>query len=217
MNFARFFSRALATIGLLVIGTVNVQGGSINVSTGLDASNNLILFGNLPDAHWTVDQPGGGIAPALVDAPPFPGFAGAWKANGPNSNWITIDPNSVGNGSVIPYTYYRTFTLTAAEAAVAQISGIWGIDDSGVLQLNGNTLSTLVNDYTASTPFSAGSGDFVVGTNVLTITMTSSDNFLEAVRLEGTVAPEPASMTLLGLGVAGMASYGWRRRKLAAA
>jgi hypothetical protein len=29
--------------------------------------------------------------------------------------------------------------------------------------------------------------------------------------------PEPATLTLLGIGIAGMAGYGWRRRKLAAA
>jgi hypothetical protein len=29
--------------------------------------------------------------------------------------------------------------------------------------------------------------------------------------------PEPAALTLLGIGIAGMAAYGWRRRKLAAA
>jgi PEP-CTERM motif len=42
--------------------------------------------------------------------------------------------------------------------------------------------------------------------------MVASDDFLEAVRLEGTVAaPEPASLTLLGIGIAGIAGYRWRR------
>lgn len=34
---------------------------------------------------------------------------------------------------------------------------------------------------------------------------------------QAAATPEPASLTLLGIGIAGMAGYGWRRRKLAAA
>jgi hypothetical protein len=32
-----------------------------------------------------------------------------------------------------------------------------------------------------------------------------------------TAVPEPSSLALLGIGIAGMAGYGWRRRKLAVA
>lgn len=185
-----------------------VMAAPLNLSTGLDASDTLITIGNTPDAHWTVDQPLGGTAPAEVVAAGNTGGAfPSWAANGSNSSWITIDADSFGNAPVIPYSYYRTFTLTPAEVALASISGTWGIDDGGDLRLNGNLLSSLPNDYSASTPFTAaaGSGFFVAGVNTLTITMTTSDNFYEAVRLEGALTvPEPGTLMLGAFGALGL-------------
>jgi hypothetical protein len=200
----RFALLTLGCVGLLAISTASVRAATVNLSTGLDATDALITIGNTPDAHWTVDQPLGGTAPAEVVAAGNAGGAfGPWAANGPGSSWITIDADSVGNAPVVPYTYYRTFNLTAADLVTAAISGVWGIDDSGDLKLNGNTISTLVNDYSATTPFSvpAGSGFFALGTNTLTITMTSSDNFLEAVRLEGALNTVPTPAAFVGGGV----------------
>jgi hypothetical protein len=43
---------------------------------------------------------------------------------------------------------------------------------------------------------------------------TKSDSFVTAdVTFAPTAAPEPASLTLMGLGAAGLLGYGWRRRK----
>jgi len=70
--------------------------------------------------------------------------------------------------------------------------------------LNGNLLSSLLADYSATTAFSAaaGSGFFVAGLNTLTITMTSSDNVWEAVRLQGALTvPEPSMLSLLIFGI----------------
>ena len=182
----------------------------VDLSTGLDGSDTLITVGNSPDGHWTVDQPGGGTAPAkVVTASDADGiYVGSiWAANGPGSAWIAIDASTINNAPVTPYTYYRTFNLTAAEASQASISGTWGIDDGGDVRLNGNLLSTVPNDYSATTPFSAaaGSGMFLVGANTLTITMTFSDNVYEAVRLTGALnIPEPASLGLITLGAAAL-------------
>ena len=187
-----------------------------DLSTGLDVLDTLIIVGNSPDAHWTVDQPGGGVAAArVVTASDADGIyiGSIWAADGPGSSWIAIDASTPNNAPVVPYTYYRTFSLAVADVPTASISGTWGIDDGGDLRLNGNLLSTVPNDYSATTPFSAaaGSGLFVAGLNTLSITMTSSDNAYEAVRLTGALrVPEPSTLILAALG--GVALLAWRRR-----
>jgi hypothetical protein len=210
----------LVVFGLLALATCRAQAAIVNLSTGLDASNTLITIGNSPDAHWTVDQIGGGTAPArVVTAADADGLyiGSIWAANGPSSNWIAIDATTIQNDpfAPLPYTYYRSFTLTPADLATATISGVWGIDDGGDLKLNGNIVSSLLNDYTASTPFlvPTGSSFFVNGLNTLTITMNFSDNQYEAVRLTGTLTPEPSTFILLGMSAISLLFYARRRIK----
>ena len=213
-------TKLILTCAALALATASAQAAMVNLSTGLDASNTLITIGNAPDAHWTVDQISGGTAPArVVTAADADGlYIGSyWAVNGPSSNWIAIDATTTANDpfAPLPYSYYRTFTLTPADLATATISGVWGIDDGGDLKLNGNIVSSLVNDYTASTPFlvPSGSSFFVPGLNTLTITMNFSDNYADAVRLQGTLTPEPSTLALLGMSVLGLLAYAWRKRR----
>jgi hypothetical protein len=57
---------------------------------------------------------------------------------------------------------------------------------------------------------------FTTGTENGFLLGSNSDSF-QVYGPDVASTPEPASMTLLGLGVAGMAGYGWRRRKQAVA
>jgi hypothetical protein len=95
----------LAGFALNASRTPQAVGSTMNLSTGLDASDALITVGNSPDAHWTVDQPAGGILPARVVTADVEGiYIGSfWALNGPGSSWITIDATTVNNAPVIPY------------------------------------------------------------------------------------------------------------------
>jgi hypothetical protein len=209
--------RLLLSVALLGGMTSGALAGTIyNLATGLDASNNLITTGGQPDAHWSVQPQGGGIAPARIVDPSNPDWYGLWLTNGPNSAWIARDALNGFQGSP-PYAFIRTFDLSGFNLSTVSINGFWGIDDNGILSLNGYVLSSLLSggsdsgdpsNYTMLHPFSvaAGSPYLLPGLNTLTITMTADDLVQDAVRLEGVVTtgsaiPEPSGVLLLALGV----------------
>ena len=164
--------------------TGNPQNGTINVATGLDCSNLLITTGGTNDCHWTVNG-----NPAQVVAPDNADWYWGWPSDGPNSDWIAINANTASNGPA-PYSFDLVFDLSGSSLSVVSLSGLWTLDDTGTLSLNGHQIAALSGAYLALYPFSvpAGSPFFLQGVNTLTITMTSTDNYLDAVRLEGTVS-----------------------------
>jgi hypothetical protein len=210
---------------LLAAATQVARADVVNLATGLDAGNNLISTGGVTDAHWTatVDPT---YDPTGTAQTVYPNNAdwgsGGWLGNGPNSDWIARNANVTNNGPA-PYMFTRTFDLTGFNPATASITGSWAIDDAGTLSLNGHVLATLGSGaWGALTPFSVsgGSGDFLPGLNTLTITITSDDQFLEGVRLEGALTrsalsavaePSPLALGALGALAAG-AFCRWKRR-----
>ena len=107
-------------------------------------------------------------------------------------------------------------------STVSFSGGAWAIDDGGSLYLNGNFLGSLspFQRWVSLTSVSIPNGDFVQGVNTLTINLTDSDRYLEAVRFQGTVSgelsavPEPTTIAgLFGLGGMGLVALVWRRRR----
>ncbi len=158
------------------------------LSTGLDASNDLLTVSGSADANWTVDQSGGGTAPAQLVQPYSANFSSSWVPDGPNSAWIARNANLQNNGPA-PYTFTRTFDLTGQNLANISIAGNWAVDDSGTLSLNGHQIATGSGGGSLSS-FSVPAGSLFLnqGLNTLTITMTSNDQFVDAVRLEAVVS-----------------------------
>ena len=152
--------------------------------------------------------------------------------NGAYSSWIAANPNdSTGNGLM---TFTRTFNVATQSTAII-LGGAWTIDDYGTLSLNGNVLSTITmpfrDQYHRLWAFSTTASDFVVGTNTLTITMTSTDYFDEGARLRGwlvdagsasqeaalvgagSAVPEASTWAILVAGFAGLGLAAARSRR----
>ena len=172
------------------IVALQVVGGSLNLATGLDCSNNLIATGETNDCHWTVAPPAGATAPAQTVYPGNGDWPTPWLADGPNSTWIAVNASSQGQPAA-PYSFNLTFDLSGYDLATVSLSGRWTIDDQGTLSLNGNQIASLPpgNPWASLHSFAvaAGSPFLNPGLNTLTLTITNSDKEGDGARLEGTL------------------------------
>ncbi len=160
----------------------------------------------------------GATATASVVTPSDADWSSDWVPNSSTSAWIAYDPTVCchnGDGD-----YSTTFTLNSDDLSTVSLSGAWTLDDVGSLYLNGNLIGSLGDvSWGSLHSFSvaAGSSDFVLGTNTLSIDITFSDSFLEGVNLQGSLSgytvPEPSYLAsvLTCMGIL----LGFARRKRA--
>jgi len=188
----------------------------INVSTGLNSAGQRITTNNTNDANWTyvpvANLPGQGTEPLYAfsagtnatgpaaalqtigtgDA----GFYGGWPVNGPSSDWIAINPNSVAGNTLGVYS--TTFNIPGPTVpANLCLVGSLGIDDNGELGINGNAITGNISAITglAALNVAIPAADLVVGSNTLSLGWGSTDNSDEAFRLTGVLETCGASET----------------------
>lgn len=188
--------------------TTATSTAPIIVSTGLNAAGNLITANNTADGHWvyypesgtpsesTFGSPSLGTADALETVGPGDtGWYGGWVANGPNSDWITINPSSTTKNTY--GLYYTTFNIPGSSVpSNLCLVGLMGVDDNGELALNGTAIMGNVSAITSLTSLNIPVSSFLVtGPNVLSLGWGSTDNSYEAFRLQAAIETCGASYT----------------------
>jgi hypothetical protein len=179
----------------------------LNVSTGFNASGHLITTNNTADANWSV-YPLSSTPSESTFAPPATGtpealltvgtgdtgFYSGWPVNGPKSDWVNINPTSTtGNTFGL---YYTTFNISGSVPSNLCLVGAMGVDDNGLLALNGTAIMGNVSAIYSLTPLNIPiSSNLVTGQNVLALGWGSTDNYDEAFRLQATIQTCGSTLT----------------------
>ena len=201
---------------LCCLFALQVQAGPIAVS-----STGALLTSPAVDPNYTMVAGPSGAGSLLVvrnDGFPFP----YWVANQTNLvQWIAPQSDYQA-GQTDPagtYTFRTTFDLTGFYPSTAVLTGEWASDNCSTINLNGVYTGTgittpgclsVLHPFTIASGFQAGWNtlDFVVVNN-----LASPTGMIVSISGTANQIPEPATLTLLGCGLAGLWLLRRRNRK----
>jgi hypothetical protein len=211
-----------AALSFLTVGALSASPLTGVCVTGFtNGSCGTQLAPGAVDGNWalsttaeTVNQPSAYVT--LTGQFPFP----PWLPNTANGQWIgpQVGGNEQNDAPGL-YTYTETFNLSAFTLATVVLSGDFAADNSAEIFLNGVDTGIGTTSLSSTTPINLSSG-FVQGLNTLSIVVTNNPGstgnpsglFVE-LSGNGSIAgiPEPGTIALLGLGLAGLGSLKFRR------
>jgi hypothetical protein len=201
--------------------------------TGVGANNTTLLPNGATDSHWSFvassPPPTAGQAVVLTNQLPGTYFTDL-DGGVSDSKWVW----STGDGSQLGFvTFSQTFNLSGFIASTAKITGDWGVDNNGIITLNGlqatgsgflSLQNSDPNNFKFDSEFTitgnTGVG-FLPGTNTLSFVTENTSNVgalnvsdlgLTATAAVPEIDPGSAASALACLGSGVMMLIGRRRK-----
>jgi len=209
--------RILAVIAAVLFPIAALAAPITVHNTGVDSTDTLVAMGAETEFWTLLSAPGG--ATEVVGSNTFRFAHAAYIADSLQSAWVS--PAASGNASVFGvYVYELLVDLTGFDLSSVSIKGMFSTDNDGFIRVNGAAAAATTGfaDFGSLHAFTLDS-NFLSGINSIQVGANNGGNptafrveFSEAAGspIDPTAVPEPASLLLVGSGIAGLIA---RRRR----